>query len=536
LASFLVLALTAQLDALHDPKTRLVAAQAVAALRVDDPAELLGRLAHPPRSSVDAFRRLFLEMWAQVPNWKSSDPMWIRKPEPPWTPPPRKKGEPRARRPPPHDPETLDWLAALNEVDVGKAAALDVDAQIPVEKPKKPRLAEAPAPSPSPMPAADLELARVEAMERVAILRALAATRRMELVDPLFKVAFELDGVFRDEVGRQLRSMESYAVPSLIRLMHAKGPGKMRRYASYQLDRMDRARPQKAIAAAPDDRVRAAIIHAYGEEHALEAVEAILAQVDASSHRVRNEARWSWLRYVSGKPPPPAPKRKRKLPGGKEEVEEKPDYLTYREIATLALQKELAAIEGAPVDARLSAKQLTDRLFAYYDARHAAEWDQQFATALARERAGDLQAATDEYGWILAHDPNYAHRSEMAHAFARFGDELRRKGELPRAVGFLRQAVDLDPTGPEAAWAGARVALCDGLLALSLGQAEPSLFRRAAQLDPSLTEASSGLYRAESAHARRRWLYTGESVAVGCLLLFGLWALWRRTSAAPRRA
>src|SRR5262249_11196875 len=159
------------------------------------------------------------------------------------------------------------------------------------------------------------------------------------------------DGVFRDECGRQIRSMESFAVPALIRLMHQKGPaalhlGKQRRYASYQLDRMDRARPMKAIAAAPDDRVRATIIHAYGEERALDAVEAILNQVDAPSHRVRKEARWAWLRYVTGRPPPPAPKRKRKLPGGREEEEEKPDYLTYREIAVLALQKELTAING----------------------------------------------------------------------------------------------------------------------------------------------------------------------------------------------
>ena len=199
----------------------------------------------PPRSSVDHFRRLFLEMWAQVPNWKGSDPMWIRKPEPPWTPPPRKKGEPRAKRPAPHDPETLDWLVALAAVDVTQAAALDPESCIPVEKPKK-KAAAAPEPSPSPSPQpiapADLELARKEAIERVQWIRARAATRELDAVDPLFKAAFELDGVFRDEIGRQIRAMESFAVPALIRLMHAKGPAKQRRYASYQLDRMDRAR------------------------------------------------------------------------------------------------------------------------------------------------------------------------------------------------------------------------------------------------------------------------------------------------------
>ena len=51
--------------------------------------------------------------------------------------------------------------------------------------------------------------------------------------------------------------MDSFAVPSLVLLMHKdKSPAKQRRYASYQLDRMDRARPSKAIATAPDDNIR----------------------------------------------------------------------------------------------------------------------------------------------------------------------------------------------------------------------------------------------------------------------------------------
>src|SRR6185503_3990808 len=131
------------------------------------------------------------------------------------------------------------------------------------------------------------------------------------------------------------------------------------------------------------------------------------------SHRVRKEARWAWLRYVSGKAPPPAPKRKRKLGGGREEDEEKPDYLTYREIATLAVQKQVSAIQGVPVDPKKSAAELTAELFAHYDAQHAAEWDAQFAAANAKEARGEWQAASDEYGWILAHDPNYQKRAQM---------------------------------------------------------------------------------------------------------------------------
>jgi len=505
---------------------------------------LVARLDKPKQTRPEVFRKLFLAMWAQVPNWKSGDPMWIRQPEPPWVPPPRVKGQPRPKRPPPHDPETLDWLEALKTVDLDAAAQLDADKSIPppwvppgTKKPKPAPPPLATAPPPPPPTHAEMETARAEAIETVTAMRAIAATRRLDAVDPIFKLAFEYDGVFRDECGRTIRSMDSYAVPRLIELVHEPNAGKtslakQRRYAAYQLDRMDRQRPQKAISTAPDDNVRSEIIHAYGDTRALDAVEAVLGQVDSPSHRVRREARWAWLRYVTGKAPPPAPKRKRKLPGGKEESEEKPDYLTYREIATLALQKELGAINNSPVDPNASAKQLTDELFDYYDKKRAAEWDEQFTAAKTKEERGDLRGATDEYGWILAHDPTYARRAEMAHAFARYGDSLRDQGDVPRALGDWRLAIDLAPDGPDARYAGARVALYDALEALHHGHADVAGFRRALALDPSLGEARAGLARAEWLVARRRWMRTGVGAGVALVLALGLWLLWRRTGAA----
>jgi tetratricopeptide (TPR) repeat protein len=502
---------------------------------------LVKRLQTPRQTKPEIFRKLFLEMWAQLPNWISGDPMWIRKPEPRWTPPKAVKGQPRPQRPPPHDPETLDWLAALETVDLDAAAALDADKLVPPPSPEpgkrpahKPAAVD-PATAPAPPSPAEMQLARAEALETVAILRALATTRRLDAVEPIFNVAFEPGGVFRDECGRQIRSMDSYAVPALIRLMHTPPTkqnsfAKQRRYASYQLDRMDRQRPQKAIATAPDDRVRADIIHAYGEVRALEAVEAILNQVDSPSHRVRREARWAWLRYVSGKGPPPAPKRKRKLPGGKEEAEEKPDYLTYREIATLALQKQLAAIHNEPPDANATAKEMTDDLFDYYDKKRAAEWDAELAAARAKEERGDIKGAADEFSWILAHDPNHPRRAEMAHVFALYGDSLRDQGELARALGYWRQAIDLAPDGPDVRALAARVTLYDAEQALAHGHGDVGAFKKALALDPSLTEARRGLRRAETLQARRRWasIAQGLTAALGIGLL--LYWLWRRTT------
>ena len=51
--------------------------------------------------------------------------------------------------------------------------------------------------------------------------------------------------------------------------------------------------------------------------------------------------------------------------------------------------KQVQAIENAPPEPKATAKQLTDRLFEYYDKLHAAEWDAQFEAAHQKETAGD---------------------------------------------------------------------------------------------------------------------------------------------------
>ena len=332
---------------------------------------------------------------------------------------------------------------------------------------------------------------------------------RREAVVPLFEQAFTREGILRDECGRAIRSIGSYGVPALIRIYNdrTRANAKMRRYASYQLDRMDRLRPSKAISTAPDDHTRADIIHAYGEPRALDAVEAILGQVDAGSQRVRREARWAWLRYVDGPPPPAAPKRKRKLPGGKEESEEKEDYLNYREMATLAIQKkaqeELSLTPAAT--ATLSAKQLTDRLFALYDQRREAEFAQLFQRAKEREAQGDPAGAVDLYGWILAHQPDHPRRADMAGAYRALAEGLlgadpartlsqgpAGQAAVSRALGALRQALALSGAAVdsrEERQQRARIHYLDGLQAEALGGSGQRDFALAAAADPDFAPA-----------------------------------------------
>ena len=77
----------AQLDRIAQPirssdgAARLAAAERVARLGPDAYAALVARLRRPRQTTPEIFRKLFLEMWAQVPNWKGADPMWKKEVE-----------------------------------------------------------------------------------------------------------------------------------------------------------------------------------------------------------------------------------------------------------------------------------------------------------------------------------------------------------------------------------------------------------------------------------------------------------------------
>lgn len=515
----------ADLDRLHrdmlsaDPARRQLAAETVAAADPEGFPVYAARLAREAPGDAKVIQRLIHAIWGQYPNQEyprgpgKDPPMWFTRAEPVIPP-----GTPKNKRPRPHDPDAADWLAGL--------ALLDVE--------HDEFLAEL-APELQPQ----LKPVRAEMLLRVALLRAAASAGRQgvrEAIASLFQFAFVRDGLFRDECGRSIRSMGSHAVPGLIRIYNdrTRANAKMRRYASYQLDRMDRLRPTKAISSAPDELVRSDIIHAYGEVLALDAVEAVLDQVAAKSHRVRREARWAWLRYVDGPPPPPAPKRKRKLPGGKEEAEEKEDYLNYREMATLALQRKLTEIEGKEPDAALSAKQLTDRLFAIYDREQEQLFQQLFESAQAHERAGRVQQAVDEFGWILANQPDHSRRAEMADVFRRHGERMAREGEergdwdlAGRGLGWLRQALALNPNMPDAAKVRARVHLLDGKVVVRRGGDGREDFALALREDPGLMEAQQAL-QAASPQAGHRKVAPLVLLGVGLIVALLGFLLWRR--------
>lgn len=442
---------------------------------------LRDRLASQRATPAFAFRRLIFEIGAQIPNPSGTDPIWIDKRIVVVHPPP---GAPRRTK---HvagvDPEQVNWAQELAAIDLATPTFSDLTPAL-------------------------WQTTRADALEIIALTHALAAVDRMDAIDPLFDAAFEWEGVFRDECGRQIRQLGNVGLPGLLHRMYdktQKSSSKQRRYASYQLDRMDRARPAKALGSSPSDIVRAAVLHEYGLARAPEAVDEVLRYTDAPSHLVRREARWAWDRYVSGKAPPPAPKRKRKLPGGRQEHEEKADYLTYRELAMLALRREAEAVWDTPVAPGETATDLTQKLFDYYDSKRSAEWNSDFEAAQKLSTDGDIAAAVQGYATILAHDPFYPRRAQAAPDYYRYAELLLRKGDTDQALVYYRQAAYLDIQGDLARMAEARVAWLEGRERLRLGEPDPHYFDIALKLDPKLWQAERDRFIAERrAHGHYR--------------------------------
>ena len=244
-----------------------------------------------------------------------------------------------------------------------------------------------------------LRRAHGEALLSVALIRALAATGHHDASISLLRFSYRHGGAFRDECGRQIRAMGVRAVPGLLRARALKDPlaYKMKRYAAYQLDRMDLTRPARVLRQA-DPELQAELLHTYGEVRAGSAVNAVLGLTNAKSAKVRLAARWAMLRYVSGRPPRVI-KRRLKLAGGRQTASARTLYLNYRQLASSAIVDRLAqelAAAGGPSEADLrkrfreedDPRYLAERLFKHLDQQRELSQKEHLDRALKRADGG----------------------------------------------------------------------------------------------------------------------------------------------------
>ncbi len=378
--------------------------------------------------------------------------------------------------------------------------------------------------------AADKATAIAEVIVDVAILRALAASSDPRAAAPLFQAAFDpATMIYRDECGRYLRKMEPFSIPVLT--IESQGTSDRRRYATYQLERIDRQEPSKALTAATaDESLTIAILDAFRTTRHREAVYAVFAYIDKDAPRVREAARATWLAYVTGKPPPAAPKRKMVLPGGKLAEKPTPLWLTYRELADAQLRKASAELlgeelsESQPVDVAA----LSRRIFDHYDAIRAKREAEQWAQAQRLAESGDLAGAVSRIDQLLAVNPDRKEREQMAPMYLAHGKALQKAEQWAEAAAAFSKAQGLAPQAPSAKEAAAGRDYSLGKAMEAAGKDGTGLYRRAAATKPDFEEAA----QAATGGDRPRWmLYVASLAGLIAVALAALGVSRRRRAA-----
>lgn len=257
-----------------------------------------------------------------------------------------------------------------------------------------------------------------EAIGDVAAIRALAASTNPEAGRAIVDFAFTEEGLlYRDECGRYLRLMSPYSLPGLIHGSQSRKDKSMSRYSRYQLERLDRQNAHKAIASAPTEDLKIAIVTAFADSQYREAVFAVLDNVDHVAPRVRAATRDAWIEFVSGREPPKPPERKLELPNGKETNEKEPLWLDHRRLADTAIRARLKDLTGEKMPKAASLTALTEKLFGFYDDRRAQAMNADFEAGLALAKAGKSDQAIAIFDRILAQNPAFSRRTDMLSAY-----------------------------------------------------------------------------------------------------------------------
>lgn len=380
-----------------------------------------------------------------------------------------------------------------------------------------------------------------------AAIRALAATRDIAAAQPIFEAAFYTETmIYRDECGRYLRKMDPQSIPSLTRESQAKNYDR-KRYATWQLERLDRQEPGKALAsAAGNELLTIAILETFQSTKLREAVHAVWSKVNDDAPRVRAAARAAWMDYITGPPPPPAPKKKLQLPGGKLTKKEKPLWLTYRELADNELRTAANELlhEDYPLDdptlddyektsktVKVDLEDLTKRLFEFYDGQRKQQDASQWSAAKAKADAGDLAGATGMLDRLLAANPQRGEREGMAVIYAAWGKQLEEKQAWADAAAAYSKAHGLDPKGAGAVHALAAHHYALGKALEAQGKDGGPDFRKAVALEPDYAPAQSAAASSSSGGTPGRpvWmLYAAIIAGALAAVLFALAMVRRR--------
>lgn len=343
---------------------------------------------------------------------------------------------------------------------------------------------------------------------RGGALRELLRIGSTEAVRLVVSRAPEQTPALRRAIEEGLGKLGERAVPALILERRLASGPPVRRFATTQLEAMEKSMPGEAIQA-KSPAVLGEILRAYGLAKEMDALGVVLSFANADREVTREAARQALYDYGSN--------------------------------ATGKLREAYATFHNRPAPDDWPPDRISRELFAAFDRDRRREMYVLHEEGLAHLAAVQTSAtpdntrlakAVDAFDRILARTPDFERRREMVPAYVLFAKSIE-EAEAERAMLLYQKAKQLDPASPRAPQIDSALLSLEARALRKRGVTDEDALRRAIALDPANTMAHAELQqiadrRGERASKLAQFGWAGAAICAGLALLLGLVALRRR--------
>jgi len=299
----------------------------------------------------------------------------------------------------------------------------------------------------------------------LALSRMLETISSVEAVRGLVEVYARYGEFLRITTQRALTRLGEKAVPALIEAERHPAE-KISKWAVRQLDMRGLGIPSEAVQT-QDPAILADVLRAYGRTRNPDAVRIIASFANSERAQVREAARQA--------------------------------VALMGEVGTWQLRDTYENVVGKKPPRDWSWERTARELFAEFDRLRLAEVGKLFEQGVAAQVKGDLLEMQKSFDALLARDPSFERKQELAAGYLALGQAELDKSPA-QALSAVRRAERLDPTLKLAA--SLRLTLEAEALE-GAGVSDATLLERALQLDPQNQRAIAALARFERGEPKR---------------------------------
>ncbi|MBK7582434.1 MAG: hypothetical protein IPI67_19810 [Myxococcales bacterium] len=326
----------------------------------------------------------------------------------------------------------------------------------------------------------------------VALSRMLATIGTVEAARELINVHSRFGDFLRVDVQLLLSKMGDKAVAALVEARRHKAE-KIAKWATRHLDTMGKAIPSEAVQT-EDHQVLADVLRAYGRVRDPDAARIVISFANTERAQVREAARQA--------------------------------VAMMGEVAGWQLRDSYEDQLGKKPPRDWTWDRTARELFGELDRQRLAQVYTLFDEGSKARGEGNLEAMRVAYDKVLARNPRFEHKDELADGYFEFA---RRKldDDRPAALTALRRAERLTGNAEDKKRIQSLALTLEGEVLAEKGIADQVLFNRALELDPDNGRAKDALARLRRGEVQKksatgRW---GAAIAIAVGALFALLAI-----------